>query len=106
MLNPIPGLEVDEAKLREACRRHRIVKLELFGSRAKGTARPDSDVDLLVTYAVGHEPGIEYWLLPGELSAVFGLRAHVSDRDAIEHSPNKYVRLSILGSAQPLYHAA
>ena len=32
------------------CRRHRIRKLSLFGSVLKGTARPDSDVDLLVEF--------------------------------------------------------
>jgi predicted nucleotidyltransferase len=34
--------------LTELCRRHQIRRLSLFGSTLKGTARPDSDVDLLV----------------------------------------------------------
>lgn len=41
-------LEVSEDELAPICRRHRIRKLSLFGSRLNGTARPDSDVDLLV----------------------------------------------------------
>lgn len=38
----------DREQLVSFCRRHHVAKLELFGSRAKGTQRPDSDVDLLV----------------------------------------------------------
>jgi predicted nucleotidyltransferase len=29
------------------------IKIVLFGSRARGDARPDSDIDILRTYAVG-----------------------------------------------------
>lgn len=38
-------------KLNALCRRWKISKLCLFGSQARGDARPDSDVDLLVEYA-------------------------------------------------------
>jgi predicted nucleotidyltransferase len=37
-----------------AAREHIIEEVRLFGSRAKGCARPDSDVDLAVTAAAGH----------------------------------------------------
>jgi predicted nucleotidyltransferase len=36
--------------LERLCQRHQIRTLSLFGSRLKGTARPDSDVDLLVEF--------------------------------------------------------
>ncbi len=39
--------------LRIAARRNRIDKLWLFGSRARGQARPDSDVDFLVQARAG-----------------------------------------------------
>ena len=39
-------------------RRHHIRRLSLFGSRLKGTARPDSDVDLLVEFESGRAPGL------------------------------------------------
>jgi predicted nucleotidyltransferase len=37
----------DKDALAELCRRRKIERLALFGSTLKGTARPDSDVDLL-----------------------------------------------------------
>ena len=50
------GLDLDQERLTELCRRYHVAKLELFGSRAKGTARPNSDVDLLVTFEPGRVP--------------------------------------------------
>ena len=46
----------DREALARLCRRHRIRRLSLFGSVAVGTARPDSDVDLLVEFAPGRLP--------------------------------------------------
>jgi hypothetical protein len=47
-MNPLS--ELHEATLAYICERHRIRRLSLFGSRLKGTARPDSDIDLLVDF--------------------------------------------------------
>jgi predicted nucleotidyltransferase len=44
--------------LADYCRSHGIRRLSLFGSRAKGNAHPDSDIDLLVEFAPGEEPGL------------------------------------------------
>ncbi|HEX4888754.1 MAG TPA: nucleotidyltransferase family protein [Alphaproteobacteria bacterium] len=44
--------------LADLCRRHHIRRLALFGSTLKGTNRPDSDVDLLVEFEPGKEPGL------------------------------------------------
>jgi predicted nucleotidyltransferase len=48
----------DQNALAGLCRRHGIRRLSLFGSTLKGTARPDSDVDLLVEFVPGSEPGL------------------------------------------------
>lgn len=44
--------------LADLCRRHHIRRLALFGSTLKGANRPDSDVDLLVEFEPGKEPGL------------------------------------------------
>ena len=54
---PMPMLPGDAA-LTALCRRHRIRRLALFGSVLKGTARPDSDIDLLVEFEPGLAPGL------------------------------------------------
>ncbi len=48
----------DPDALASLCRRHHIRRLALFGSTLKGASRPDSDVDLLVEFESGHEPGL------------------------------------------------
>jgi uncharacterized protein len=48
----------DERALTELCRRRHIRKLSLFGSTRNGSNRPDSDVDLLVEFEPGKEPGL------------------------------------------------
>jgi predicted nucleotidyltransferase len=48
----------DRAKLEAICRRYAIRRIALFGSVLKGTARPDGDIDLLVEFESGHEPGL------------------------------------------------
>ena len=48
----------DPAALAALSRRHRIRRLSLFGSTLKGTARPDSDVDLLVEFEPDARPSL------------------------------------------------
>jgi uncharacterized protein len=48
----------DDRALAALCHRSHIRRLSLFGSRLKGTSRPDSDVDLLVEFEPGREPGL------------------------------------------------
>jgi hypothetical protein len=49
-------LPFDAKALERLCQRHQIRTLSLFGSRLKGTARPDSDVDLLVEFLPDARP--------------------------------------------------
>lgn len=63
-------LPFDRPKLGELCRRHHIRKLSLFGSTLKGTDHPGSDVDLLVEFDAGKEPG---------LIALAGIEAELSE---------------------------
>jgi predicted nucleotidyltransferase len=51
-------LPIAEEQLARFCRRQHIRRLSLFGSTIAGTARPDSDIDLLVEFEPGHEPGL------------------------------------------------
>lgn len=47
---------LDKTRLAGLCSAHRIRRLSLFGSQLKGTARPDSDVDLLVEFEPDARP--------------------------------------------------
>ncbi len=85
------------------CRQHHIHRLSLFGSRPKGTARPDSDVDLLVEF----EPEAAVTLLnmariEGQLSALLGGQA-VDLRTPADLS--RHFRAEVLRTAEPQFVA-
>jgi hypothetical protein len=42
--------QLPQPKLADFCRRWRIIELALFGSALRGDFRPDSDIDVLVTF--------------------------------------------------------
>ena len=68
-------LSIDGDALSALCRRHHVRRLSLFGSVMKGTARAGSDVDFLVEFAAGKEPGLMgLAAMEAELSAVLGGR--------------------------------
>ncbi|HEY3624367.1 MAG TPA: nucleotidyltransferase family protein [Roseiarcus sp.] len=48
----------DPEALASICRKHGIQRLSVFGSALKGTARPDSDLDLLVEFEPQAKPGL------------------------------------------------
>jgi uncharacterized protein len=52
------GIFPDQVALAAFWRRHAIRRLSLFGSVLKGTSGPNSDVDLLVEFVPGSEPGL------------------------------------------------
>lgn len=51
-------LAIEPSELTHFCERHFVRRLSLFGSQSKGTARPDSDIDLLVEFEPAHTPGL------------------------------------------------
>jgi hypothetical protein len=96
-------LPVDAAALAELCRRHHIRKLSLFGSTLKGTARPDSDVDLLVEFLPDARPTyFDLAEIEIELSALIGGRK-VDLRTPAELS--RYFRDDVLREAEEQYVA-
>jgi predicted nucleotidyltransferase len=99
------ALDIDQDRLSTLCRRYHVAKLELFGSRAKGTARPDSDVDLLVTFEPGKTPGLAFVALAEELETVFGHDVDLLMRECVEKDFNPYRRDGILAATELLYVA-
>lgn len=70
-----PNLNLDERAIQKFCETNHIRQLALFGSQAKGTARPDSDVDLLVDFEPDSVPGLlGMAAMEDELSKLLGGR--------------------------------
>jgi len=102
-------LDIDRDHLAALCRRHHVAKLELFGSRAQGTARPDSDVDLLVTFEPDRTPSFlapdGFVALTMALEQAFGHPVDVLTRDTVEKDRNGIFRAQVLENVEVLYGA-
>ena len=96
--------------LQEFCRKNRILRLDIFGSVARGEATPASDVDLLVTFAPGTPLGMAHFAfvdrLETELGLLLGCEVDLIEREALEQNPNPLWRKLILSEATELYAAA
>ena len=98
------GVELD--RLAELCERWRIAEVALFGSALGDDFRPDSDIDLLVTYRADADWSLfDIVGLDAEFADLFHRPVDVVSRRAVEQSPNWIRRKAILESAVPVYAA-
>lgn len=101
-----PHLNITHDEIAAYCRRWNIVRFELFGSVLRDDFRPDSDVDVLVTFADGVRPRIADWLdMEDQLRALLGREVDLVERKLVEGGRNPIRRRNILGSARPVYAA-
>lgn len=99
-------LALRQNQVADFCRRWKIAELALFGSALRSDFRPDSDIDLLVTYDDdAHWTLFDHMQMERELSAIVGRKVDLVSRRAVERSANWIRREAILSSAEPLYVA-
>jgi predicted nucleotidyltransferase len=92
--------------VRTFCQRHHICSLAVFGSVLREDFRPDSDIDVLVDFEEGAEPGLyELVGIQDELSAILGRQVDLVERKAVERSENYIRRRHILSTAETVYVA-
>ncbi len=98
------AIPVDRQTVAEFCRRWRIVELALFGSVLRDDFRPDSDVDVLVTFADDARWGLlDHIAMEEELSRLMGRKADLVSWRAIERRKNWVRSNAILSQLEPIY---
>jgi predicted nucleotidyltransferase len=102
----VAKVSIERGAIAEFCRRWNVVELSLFGSVLRDDFRPDSDVDVLVTFG----PDARWTLfdmvhMQDELSEIFGRTMDLVDRRSVERSENYIRRKHILNSLERLYVA-
>jgi uncharacterized protein len=88
-------------RLAELCEKYGIAELSVFGSVARGDARPDSDVDLLYVRVPGNDLGMLYFALHEDLEKLFGRSVDLVPKEAL----HRVIRDQVLADAQVLYAA-
>jgi hypothetical protein len=99
-------IDIYQDRLAGFCQRWKISELALFGSARGEGFRPDSDIDLLVTFA----PDARWSLfdlvkMQDELKEIFGREVDLVEREAIEKSENYIRRKNILRDLEVVYAA-
>jgi uncharacterized protein len=98
------GISYSRRAIADFCRRWKIVELSLFGSVLREDFRPESDVDVLVTFADGaHWSLLDHVAIEGELSRLMGRDVDLVSRRAVERSKNWVRKEAILSGAEPIY---
>lgn len=101
---PRPRITWDQARLAAIAERWKVTRLELFGSVLRDDFRPDSDVDVLVTFAPDARIGLLGLVeLQDELATLFGRQVDVIERTSMERSPNYLRRREILRGPLTVY---
>ena len=96
-------ISIDRDRIGEFCGKWRIKEFSLFGSVLRDDFRPDSDVDILVTF----DPDAPWTLwdhmdMQDELARVFGRKVDLKT----PHCLSVYFRDRVLQQAQVIYDAA
>ncbi len=96
-------IEIDHNALAHFCRANKIAKLALFGSVLRDDFAPQSDVDVLVEFEPGKEPGLfGIARMEREMLPFFGGRK-VDLRTSGDLG--RYMRARVLKTAEGIYAA-
>jgi predicted nucleotidyltransferase len=99
-------LGITPADLEAFCRQWHVAELSLFGSVLRDDFRPDSDIDILVTYLPTAERGLfEKMQMKEELEALLHRSVDLVSKKAIAQSRNWLRRRNILSTAEIIYVA-
>ena len=99
-------LRVSKETIENFCKKWKITEFALFGSVLREDFRPDSDVDVLVTFSPDSDWDIEHLLdMREELEALFGRAVDLVEKRLVEESRNYIRRKHILSHMEAVYAA-
>jgi len=85
----MPNIQIPEDKLTEFCQRWKLSELALFGSVLRDDFRPDSNIDVLITFAPDAKRGLLTLVkMKYELEGLLGREVDLVSKYAVETSQN------------------
>lgn len=101
-----PHIQINRSKIEDFCRKWRTAELSFFSSVSRDDFRPDSDVDILVTFETSAPWDVfDHIHMEEELAGLFGRKVELVERQAVEASQNYIRKTHILRSVEPYYVA-
>jgi uncharacterized protein len=98
-----PKINIPKAKIEDFCRRWKIKEFALFGSVLREDFQPDSDIDVLVSFApdgcITFDNRVD---MLDELAEIFGRQVDLVEKNAIR---NPFRRHEILTTKEVVYAA-
>lgn len=100
-------LSLPYEQIAEFCRKWNVSEFALFGSVLRDDFRPDSDVDVLVSFpSYDATPSLfDHVEMQDELVEIFGRPVDLLTRGGVEESRNPIRKQAILASARVVYAA-
>jgi predicted nucleotidyltransferase len=99
-------IKIPKAKIAEFCKRWDVSEFAIFGSALRGDFRPDSDVDVLVSFEPqAHITLFDMVHMQDELKTIFGREVDLVSKRGVENSRNYLRRKMILESAEVIHVA-
>jgi uncharacterized protein len=95
-------LPIDQIEM--FCRKWKIRELALFGSVLRDDFRPDSDVDVLVTFEEGEDWDLfDIVTMQEEPESLLARKVDLAEKRWVERSKNYIRRKAILSTLEPVY---
>ena len=86
------------------CQRWQVREFALFGSALRADFKPESDVDVLVTFkATANWSLFDHVQMRNDLEAIFKRKVDLVTRRALEQSQNQLLRERILNTAKVIF---
>ncbi|MCK9420920.1 MAG: nucleotidyltransferase family protein [Nitrospirae bacterium] len=96
-------INVDKRLIAEFCLKWSIREFSIFGSALRDDFRPDSDVDVFVSFAADAQWSLfDIVQMQDELKAIFGREVDLIEKEALR---NPFRRRAILSGREVLYAA-
>jgi len=96
-------IDIPKDKIADFCRRWKVRELSLFGSAIREDARPDSDIDVLVSFKEDAPWSVfDLIEMTGKLKTLFGREIDLVEKEALR---NPFRRHSILTNREVIYAA-
>lgn len=96
-------IELSKENINTFCRKWKIAEFSLFGSVLRDDFRPDSDVDVLVSFAEDADWSLYDWVdMIDELKIIFGREVDMVSKKGLR---NPFRRYEILKTREIVYAA-